>query len=114
MAEKYTINHVAHASGAETVTGQSAAIDVATFDEGVAFLAVTAASGTAPTLDVKVQMSHDGTTWHDEGTAFAQVMVAATPAVKKLTLIGRSMRYFWTIGGTTPSFTFSINTTLKG
>lgn len=113
MAERYTYVDVTHPSAARTATGQSAAVSVATATEGLAFFNVTAASGTTPTLDVKVQLSHDGTTWHDEGTAFTQATAATTPAVKKLTNFGAYLRYVWTIAGTTPSFTFTIHTVLK-
>lgn len=114
MAEKYTALQVSHALGAETATGQSLPIPVSTYNEAVAFLSVTLATGTTPTLDVKVQLSPDGTAWYDEGTSFTQITTASTPAVKKLTGLGAYMRYVWTIGGTTPSFTFSILTSLKG
>lgn len=113
MAERFTYFHITHPSAAETVTGQSAALDVSTANEGMALLSVTAASGTVPTLDVKVQVSADGTAWFDEGTAFTQAVAAVTPAAKKLTNFGAFMRYVWTITGTTPSFTFVITTVLK-
>ena len=104
---------VSHPSAAETTSGQSGGFNVSGASEAIVFFNVTAASGTVPTLDVKVQISADGITWHDEGTTFTQVIVAITPAVKKLTNIGAWIRFVWTVAGTTPSFTFTLTTILK-
>jgi hypothetical protein len=71
---------------------------------------VSAASGTTPTLDLTVEWSPDGgTTWYKADTpdAFTQI-TAAKQVVKSFTLKGTSYRVVWTIGGTTPSFTFDV------
>ena len=71
---------------------------------------VSAASGTTPTLDLVLQESYDnGVTfqdvWHCERiTGLTTVFIPAIP-------LGGRRRWLWTIGGTTPSFTFSIITT---
>lgn len=102
-----------HASAARTATGQTTGIDYTIYKELIVELSVSAASGTVPALDVKVQVSDDNTNWFDEGTAFAQITAASTPAVKKLTNFGSWVRFVYTITGTTPSFTFSIKTQAK-
>lgn len=86
------------------------------------FLAVTAASGTTPTLDVKVQVkdpindtyidlpgsafAQKTTTATDELTIYPGVTVAANRAVSQP--LSQKWRVVATIGGTTPSFTFSL------
>ena len=74
-------------------------------------IAVTAASGTTPTLDCKVQWSFDGVTFVDAETAdsFAQI-TGVKSVVKQFVVKGPLYRLVYTIGGTTPSFTFSAST----
>lgn len=105
---------VVEASSAKTATGNSAA-GIAITDPGsqIALLVnVSAVSGTTPTLDLKVQWSHDNATWADAdvGDAFAQI-TAAKVTVKLFPRRGPYFRLFWTIGGTTPSFTFGVTQT---
>lgn len=82
-------------------------------------LQVTAASGTSPTLNVVIEDSLDGTNWNTVGT-FAQKTAAslevinialrgdAQPAGFAWPLNMRRVRVRWTIGGTSPSFTFNV------
>lgn len=70
-------------------------------------LAVTAASGTTPTLDVVIEDSLDGTNWNTIAT-FAQKTAAGVQTVDVTGLFTSQLRVRWTIGGTTPSFTFSV------
>lgn len=110
------------ASAARTTTGQSAAIvsadvEVAWIGDSALSLMVnvTAASGTTPTLDLSLQWSSDGgTTWHTPDTAqtFAQI-TATTAKVKNFAVLGDVYRIVWTVGGTTPSFTFSVVETVN-
>lgn len=86
------------------------------------FLSITAASGTTPTLDVKLQAKDptSGTYIDVPGAAFAQKTaagtdslviypgVAATANRSVSTVLPNLWRLVWTIGGTTPSFTFSV------
>lgn len=111
------------ASGARTISGEgSAAIDLGKFREGYVILNVTAASGTTPTLDVKIQISPDGgTTWEDfitfaqktatgaESKRFSSYQAIAAGAGP----FGDRMKVIYSIGGTTPSFTFSVKGILK-
>lgn len=100
-------------SAARTVSG-TADFDFATYSEVYLALDVTAVTGTVPTLDIKVQISPDGVIWYDEGTSFTQVTAASRPPVKKITNFGKNVRIAYTIGGTTPSFTFSLVPVVKG
>jgi hypothetical protein len=101
------------ATAARTATGQGSAVDVRDFEGPfVAVLDSAAGTGTTPTCDVKLQDSDDGSTgWADvTGAAFTQVVAAASR--QKLLVTAGTKRYIraaWTIGGTTPSFTFSVN-----
>jgi hypothetical protein len=87
-------------------------------------LNVTAASGTTPTLDVVIQDSVDGgTNWNTIGT-FAQKTTTGREVINILPLKAESatfqpifsdtLRVLWTIGGTTPSFTFAVDWTATG
>jgi hypothetical protein len=93
------------ASAVRTANGAGSAVEAA--DKGVArlLLDVTARSGTTPTLDVVIQTSHDGTTWR---TAHTFTQATATGQQRAAFAIDRFVRASWTVGGTTPSFTFSI------
>lgn len=69
---------------------------------------VTAASGTVPTLDVLVEDTLDGTNWNKIGS-FAQKAAAGREVIDVTTPFAERLRVRWTIGGTTPSFTFSVS-----
>jgi len=74
---------------------------------GVAYLHVTAASGTSPTLDVKVKDSADNATYADLIT-FTQ---ATGVTAERKTVSGTVDQYLkirYTIGGTDPSFTIAV------
>jgi len=98
------------ATAARTATFNGATVEIPVGRELIATLDVTAASGTTPTLDVKLQHSPDGAIWSDLGTAFAQKVAAGTE-VKTFTGIHGFLRVVSTIGGTTPSFTYSVYAT---
>jgi hypothetical protein len=72
------------------------------------YLHVTDVDGTLPTLDVKIQHSVDNSTWVDLAT-FTQV---TTPnSYERVAVTGTVNRYLrvnFTIGGTTPEFTFHV------
>lgn len=70
-------------------------------------LDVTAASGTTPTLDVVIEDTLDGTNWNTIGT-FTQRTAAGRQVIDITTPFADQVRVRWTIGGTTPSFTFSV------
>lgn len=73
----------------------------------IAHLHVVAASGTTPTLDVKVQESPDGSTWADLVT-FDQVSDVDGQRKTTSGSVDRHLRVTWTVGGTDPDFTFVV------
>lgn len=96
------------ASAARTASVNSDAEDVSGFETLLAWLNVTAVSGTSPTLDVKFQESMNGTDWLDiPSAAFTQT---TANALKRLEFSTRAqfVRAVVTIGGTGPSFTFDL------
>lgn len=70
-------------------------------------LNVTAASGTTPTLDVVIEDTLDGTNYNTIGT-FAQKTAAGREVINITTPFSDTTRVKWTVGGTSPSFTFSV------
>jgi len=99
------------ASAARTATGNGDGFEgFGEANQAVFTLAVTAASGSNPTLDVTVQHSIDGgTTWFDL-VSFAQK--TGTGSELKSTggaFVGDHLRAKWTIGGSNPSFPFKVN-----
>ncbi len=71
-------------------------------------LDITAASGTTPTLDVQVQTSNDGVNnWQAAGTFGQKDDVSSERFV--FPGCDRFVRVVCTLGGTTPSFTFSVS-----
>lgn len=81
-------------------------------------LNVTAASGTTPTLNVVIQDTLDDTNWNTIGT-FTQKTAVSREVINILPqkaesgtfqpLFSDRLRVLWTIGGTTPSFTFQVD-----
>ncbi len=111
------------ASAARTTTTNSADQTNYNHKGGRLFLDVTAVSGTAPTLDVTLQTrdSISGTYIAIPGAAFAQKTaisfddltvypgIAETANETVSDIVSRIWRAVATIGGTTPSFTFSLS-----
>lgn len=95
-------------SAARTTSGSA---DLAAFpqdfDELILYVDVTAASGTTPTLAITYQISPDNVNWFDHTTG--TTLTAAGKQVIRLpnTTAGFG-RVSYAIGGTTPSFTFSV------
>ena len=96
------------ASGARTASGDSGVI--AGFGDASTLrvqLNVTAAAGTTPTLDVVVEDTLDGMNWNVLAT-FGQKAAAGREVVNVTTPFADRLRVRWTVGGTTPSFTFDV------
>lgn len=70
-------------------------------------LHVTAVAGVAPALDVVLEDTLDGTNWNVLG-AFAQRTTVGREVINITTPFSDRLRLRWTIGGTTPSATFSV------
>lgn len=94
-----------------TATGQSSSIDLgAEYKDDVAVIMnVGAVSGTSPTLDMVIQKSTDNSTWVT-GATFTQVTAANKLGCGQVNMDGgyRYLRASYTIGGTSPSFTLSV------
>lgn len=105
---------ILHAHNAVTATSNDTSVDNgvtlgATANGGVASLHVTAASGTTPTGTFKVQHSTDNSVWTDLIT-FTAVAGLATYEYKTVSgTVNRYIRCLYTIGGTTPSYTFLMS-----
>lgn len=96
------------ASAARTASGNSGALSGYGPPQTLrAQLEVTAASGTSPTLNVLVEDTLDGTNWNTVGT-FAQRTAVGREVINITTPFADKVRVSWTVGGTTPSFTFSV------
>lgn len=100
-------------SAARTATANGTSVDLQQYSGDVAVvLDSSAGTGTSPTLDVKLQDSADNSSFADiAGATFTQV--TGTASRQKIVInkdaARRYVRPVATIGGTTPSFTFSVN-----
>lgn len=68
---------------------------------------VTAASGTGPTLNVSLEQSNDGTTWAAVPGSGTSQLAAAGNTQGNAAVTDDYVRVTATVGGTTPSFTFT-------
>jgi hypothetical protein len=105
---RYAPSYLAPLAPAATVTANG---NGDTYEMGAATVlrltrAVTASSGSTPTLDVVVETSRDNSTWR----AVGQFPPMTTTGSDDITFAGldRYARVRWAVGGTTPSFTFSV------
>jgi hypothetical protein len=100
----------AEASSAKTATGNSAAAQTnASGRNGYFIVNVSASSGTTPTLVVRVQIQDPvSSTWVDLPGAATNSITGNGATLLAVTNLPRVYRLAWVIGGTTPSFTFSV------
>lgn len=100
------------ASAARTANGNGSSFSTAGIDSLEATLVISARSGTTPTLDVVLQTSTDGgSTFYDLSPAFPQQNATTSGVGRVIAGLGEVSRWKWTVGGTTPSFTFAISAT---
>ena len=102
------------ATAAVTATATSSAIDLLEFDGDILLVLDSAAgTGSSPTLDIKLTNSDasSGTYTDLSGATFTQVTGSASmqTLVINKDSAERYVKIVQTIGGSTPSFTFSIN-----
>lgn len=92
-----------------TSNKNGSAFDVSFYREAVFHLKVTkvADSPVDETLDVKIQESLDNSTWIDVVT-FSQATSATTERKTLSRPIGKYLRAVATVGGTSPSATFTV------
>lgn len=113
--EPYAVEFL-HPVAARAATGRGTGINVRDYiGRAKIILDCAAGTGTTPTLDVRLQDSADNVTFADvPGTVFVQVTTVASQQQRGVTLDGTRewVALAWTVGGGTPSFTFSA--TLQG
>jgi hypothetical protein len=95
-------------SSARNTNGSSNTVQAYGGESVRAQLNVTAASGTAPTLNVLIEDTVDGTNYNTIGT-FAQKTAAGREVINVTVPFSDTLRASWTIAGTNPSFTFSVD-----
>lgn len=74
---------------------------------------VTAASGTTPTLDVSLEESSDGANWTAVPGSAATQITAVGHRVAAANPTKSFVRVTSTVGGTTPSFTYSVGVWIR-
>jgi hypothetical protein len=96
---------------AKTATSSNASVDNAasTTNGYSAYLHVTAASGTTPSMTAKVQHSVDNSSWADLATFTAVTAANAYQRISGTGTVNRYLRAQYTITGTSPSFTFHLS-----
>jgi len=102
-------------SGTATSSGDSYSTPVVTryVKEGTFFLDITAVSGTNPTLDVTLRVyDRFSDDWYLLGT-FTQKNSTGIDIGQVEYGLGEKVAIRYVIGGTNPSFTFSVNATFK-
>lgn len=109
---KFTYENRQDFSGTQATSSNSGTLDSEGFGCISSTINVTAASGTTPTLDIQMEVSDDGSNWRQVYTV-ERIITTGVKFIKAARQTARYYRLVWTIAGTTPSFTFSIQTTLK-
>jgi hypothetical protein len=104
-----TTNYIA--SGARTTAGNGSAADISGVDYVTVLVDVTAVSGTTPAMTIIPQWSHNGTDWFDSnpGENMSPDFTATAKRAKTFQVKAPYFRVVWSIGGTTPSFTFAVH-----
>lgn len=114
-------------SAARTTSGNGGDYKTYNLQSAHFFLNISAASGTSPTLDAKIQGKDPVSGSYYDLAAFSQKTTTGTARVvvglgavddNNTDAVGNCplphvIRASWTIGGTTPSFTFSVGMSAK-
>ena len=104
-----------HPSAAETATGNSGPQKLPAGTNLILAVDITAVGGDADeTMDLAIQWSPDGTLFmvpEVGADIFGQMTQpeGAQTALKSFTILASWYQVVWTLAGTTPSFTFSID-----
>jgi hypothetical protein len=95
-------------SGTVTASGSTTDIDVSLYSILEIEVKVTAVSGTTPTLDVYIEGKFEAT--RDYKVLASQTGITSTGVWFLVInpLVFRYIRVRWVVGGTTPSFTFTV------
>jgi hypothetical protein len=97
-------------SGTFTANGNTADINVESFTSARFWIRVTAVSGSSPTLAVYVEGKHEHI--GDYETLVSRTNITATGGYligsQVDNLVFKFIRIRWVLGGTSPSFTFTV------
>jgi hypothetical protein len=99
-------------AGTAVTANGSKTFNTGNYNSFVASYDVTAESGTTPTLAIQFQDSADnGLTWNNlPSTSLISLTSSSTQARLAISgPLGSKLKAVWTIGGTTPSFTMSLD-----
>ncbi len=94
-------------NGTVTANGAGAPVVSGPYSTCRLALTVTAVSGGTPSLTVTLETSADGITWTSAGSFPARTTVGSDRRV--FTGLDHFVRAAWTVAGTTPSFTVTVN-----
>lgn len=115
MAEFQHEEVTALSNSARTASGASQGVEcpVAKTNKLAVLVAVTAVSGTSPTLNIAVEWSNNNSTFYkaDPDDTFTQVVADTDDMFKLFDIKARYFRVAYIIAGTTPSFSFSVSAT---
>lgn len=96
-----------HESGEETASGSGEAVDIGATRSACRFqFVVTAVSGTAPSLTLRIQSAPTETGPWTTHHSIGALSAASAPAEVTLAGLRRYVRVIWVIAGTDPAFTF--------
>lgn len=111
---QFASNVYARASGAVSVSGNSGDLPVDSFSELAVDITITAISGTSPTIQFIVERKGNDGNYYAiyTGTSLNTVQalsISLGAGMGQSVSFGSTARLRWVIGGTTPSFTFSVS-----
>lgn len=114
LANLKYLNVLQMASAAHTVTGQTANLDTSITSQLLILANISAVSGTSPTLSFNLyQVGFDAVLYpiisSSVFSAAGQWIVSVGVGASSNFTVGNVMLINYVIGGTTPSFTFSLN-----
>jgi hypothetical protein len=96
-------------SSTRTSSGNTSDIDVSNYRSIRFLLKVTSVSGTSPTLDVYIEGKYDQTGDYEVLLQRTGVNANGTYFMGQVdNLVFRNIRIRWVIGGTSPSFNFTV------
>jgi hypothetical protein len=112
---KSFVSLLTQASAAKTASGNTADLSVGQLIDLLVLANITAVSGTSPTLQFFVDVKGPDNIYYQLPratptlNAVSQDIVAIGPGLAIPYGFGNTVRVRWVIGGTSPSFTFSLS-----
>lgn len=101
-------------ASASRTSDDTATLNAARAESMRLFLDVTAATGTSPTLDIDVETQDPASGKWRVLTSFTQATGVTDEMVTVSAPMGHALRVSYTLGGTTPDFTFSLGAVYEG